>query len=128
MQEKSRSFEIVEYEELTYQKVKEFLVSHSFKLNPSQRKISFPKIMRIHKRYQHGARYSEIKVREDGCISDGHHRFISLALLKIEAETIPAGENITKEELLDWKDIILDEIDYDTLAMRRHYEKQYDQG
>lgn len=100
MREKFQPLEISNHVELTYEHVQLFLTSNSFKFRPSQLKISYPKIVRIHRRYMDGARYSEIKIRKDGGISDGHHRFISLALLNVDANTVPAGEHITKEELL----------------------------
>lgn len=114
-------------EELTFEKVEEFIKSSSFKFKPEQAKISYPIITRIHRRYIEGARYSEIKVSGDGVISDGHHRFISLTLLNANIQTIPAGENSKKINKLTWKDVILDKTDYDSWSLKRHYEKEYDE-
>lgn len=112
--------------ELTFQKVEEFIKSNSFQFEPDQAKISFPIIARIHRRYMEGARYSEIKIRNNRVIVDGHHRFISLALLNAEIQTVPAGENATIENKLTWKDVILDDTDFDSWSWKRHYEKKFD--
>ncbi|MNJ88818.1 hypothetical protein D3C87_63750 [compost metagenome] len=68
---------------ITYQQVKLFIETNSIKFNPSQNKISYPIIVRIHKRLQQGHRFGNIKVHNT-TINDGHHRFISLSLLEMK--------------------------------------------
>jgi hypothetical protein len=111
--------------ELNYDSVSRFIQTTPLKFKPGQTKISYPIITRIHRRYQEGARFSEIKVQEDGVISDGHHRFISLSLLNVDVQTVRAGENSTQKECFEWKDVHLDENDYDTTALKKHYEHFY---
>jgi hypothetical protein len=113
--------------ELNYDTVSRFIQTTPLKFRPAQTKISYPIITRIHRRYQEGARYSEIKIQEDGVISDGHHRFISLSLLNVDIQTVHAGENSTKKESFEWKDVHLDENDYDSWAWQKHFEKEYDE-
>lgn len=115
-------------EELTFEKVEDFIKSNAFKFKPDQAKISYPIITRIHRRYIEGARYSDIKVRHDGVISDGHHRFISLSLLNVDVHASPAGENSTKQTSISWGDVLLDENDFDSWAQKRYYEKEYDES
>ena len=111
--------------ELNYDSVSLFIQTTPLKFKPGQTKISYPIITRIHRRYQEGARFSEIKVQEDGVISDGHHRFISLSLLNVDVQTVCAGENSTPKECFEWKDVHLDENDYDSKALKKHYEHFY---
>lgn len=90
--------------------------------------ISYPIITRIQRRYIDGARYSDIKIQEDGVISDGHHRFISLSLLHADVKTVLAGQNSTKRISLEWKEVLLDDTDHDSSWMKLKYRKQYDEG
>lgn len=113
-------------QEITFEEVKLFIeTNNSLKFNPGQRKISYPIIVRIHKRLQEGHRFSNIKVHGN-IISDGHHRFISLSLLEMDVNLDIAGENITKQEEIAWKDVKLDYEDYDTEKQREEYYKKYD--
>lgn len=114
--------------ELNYDSVSRFIQTTPLKFTPGQRKISYPIITRIHRRYLEGARYSEIKIQEDGVISDGHHRFISLSLLNVSIPTVQAGENATKKDTFEWKDVHLDENDHDSWAWKKHFEKHYDEN
>lgn len=111
--------------EITFEQVKLFIETIPLKFNPSQNKISYPIIVRIHKRLQEGHRFSNIKVHNN-TIKDGHHRFISLSLLNKEISHDNAGENITKQIELTWSDVELDYEDYDTEKQKQEYSKRYD--
>lgn len=111
--------------ELTYVEVKLFMETNCLKFKPGQDKISYPIIVRIHKRLQEGHRFSNIKVLND-VINDGHHRFISLCLLKMEINYTPAGENTSRQKSFDWKDVELDTCDYDTDEAKKDYCVKYD--
>jgi hypothetical protein len=111
--------------EITFEQVKLFIETHSLKFNPGQHKISYPIIVRIHKRLQDGHRFGNIKVHNN-IINDGHHRFIGLSLLNMEVSHDIAGENITKQDEITWKDVKLDYEDYDTDKQREEYSKKYD--
>jgi len=111
--------------EITYEQVKLFIEENSLKFNPSQNKISYPVIVRIHKRLQEGHSFGNIKVHNN-TISDGHHRFISLSLLNMDVIHDKAGENTTKREEIKWQDVELDSDDYDSELQREEYRKRYD--
>ena len=111
--------------DITYQQVKLFIETNSLKFNPGQNKISYPIIVRIHRRLQEGHSFSNIKVHND-TINDGHHRFISLCLLNMEIFHDAAGENMTKQSEITWKDVELDYEDYDTENERVEFSKRYD--
>ena len=59
---------------IKYEDVQMFLDAAKLPFLPSQIKISFPIIVRIHRRLQQGKRFNRIKVTNAGIISDGHHR------------------------------------------------------
>ncbi|ASS48845.1 MAG: hypothetical protein A3D31_06110 [Candidatus Fluviicola riflensis] len=111
--------------EITYDQVKLFIKTYPLKFNPGQNKISYPIIVRIHKRLQEGHSFSNIKV-QNNIINDGHHRFISLSLLDLEISHDMAGENIAKQLPIEWKDVELDSEDYDTEKQRKEYNERYD--
>jgi len=111
--------------EITYEQVKLFIETNSLKFNPSQHKISYPIIVRIHKRLQEGHRFNNIKVHNN-TINDGHHRFISLSLLNMDVTHDVAGENTTKQAEIAWRNVKLDFEDYDTEQQKEEYSKRYD--
>ncbi len=110
--------------EITYEEVKEFLFEKEFDYQPGQIEISFPILMRIHKRLQQGNSFNAIKTR-NGRIVDGHHRYICHQLLNIIPETIMGGENSSKFEFT-WKQIYLTKDDYDDADTRRLFAERYD--
>ena len=112
---------------VTYEQVKLFIQTNSLKFNPGQNKISYPIIHRIHKRLQEGHRFGNIKVHNN-TINDGHHRFICLSLLNMDIDHDIAGENITKQAEITWKDVALDIEDYDTEKEKAEYTKRYDKS
>ena len=112
---------------ITYSEVKKFIKNNKFHLNPNQRAVSYPIIERIHRRYQQGHRFSDIKVDRDTII-DGHHRFISLSLLGVKPEETDGGENTTKKQPIKWSSVTIDKNDWDSWIMFRSYEKRYDEG
>lgn len=116
----------MDLEEITYNQVKQFLSLNNFPFTAGQRKVSFPVIQRIHRRYQEGHRFAHIKIREGVTICDGHHRFISLSLAGGEIETVPAGENVTKQPHFEWCNVELDHDDFDTKVEKKLYEERYD--
>lgn len=111
---------------ITYDEVEKFLKTEQLSLKPGQSRVSFPIIARIHRRLQEGHEFSHIKVIND-VISDGHHRFICHSLLKKEIYWDAAGENTTEQTIVEWKDIELDAIDYDTPKQKEEYRVRYDQ-
>ncbi|WP_341903669.1 hypothetical protein [Fluviicola taffensis] len=111
--------------EINFEQVKLFIETNPLKFNPSQKKISYPIIVRIHKRLQEGHNFSNIKVLNN-TINDGHHRFISLSLLNMEICHDVSGENSTKQLEITWKDVELDSVDYDTEKQKEEFSKRYD--
>ena len=111
--------------EINFEQVKLFIETKPLKFNPSQSKISYPIIVRIHKRLQEGHVFSKIKVHNN-TIHDGHHRFISLSLLNMEIHYDIAGENTTKQAKIIWKNVELDSADYDTEKQKEEFSKRYD--
>lgn len=117
--------EVVKLITVTYEDVSRFMKENTLKYRPNQGSVSYPIITRIHRRFQEGHRFSGIKVA-NGTISDGHHRFIALSLLNENIETVPAGENMTKKEPLEWQEVLLVKTDSDGWAKRIGYAKRYD--
>lgn len=113
--------------DITFQQVKLFIETNPLKFNPGQNKISYPIIVRIHKRLQEGHSFGNIKVHNN-TINDGHHRFISLSLLNMEIFHDPAGENTTKPAEITWMDVKLDYEDYDTEEERKNFSSRYDKS
>lgn len=84
--------------------------------------ISFP-IQRIHRRLQHGKRFSSIKVH-DNIITDGHHRYICLCLLDIEIEISKGGRNPSSDGF-EWKTVNVETADYDSEKDVQRYLELY---
>jgi hypothetical protein len=110
--------------EITHEEVEKFLLETEFDHKPGQGKISFPVIQRIHRRLQQGNSFGAIKIC-DGIIVDGHHRYISHKLLKLNPETVPGGANSEYIEYV-WTKINLVSIDYDSDEMKQDFEERYD--
>jgi hypothetical protein len=111
--------------EITFEQVKLFIETKPLKFKPGQSKISYPIIVRIQRRLQDVHSFSNIKVHNN-TINDGHHKFISLSLLNMEIFHDAAGENLTKQAEITWKDVKLDYEDYDTEKQRQEFSKRYD--
>ncbi len=113
------------FEIITLETVTKFLTDSSLNLEPSQDKVSFPILERIHRRLSNGKKFNPIKV-VNGKISDGHHRFICLSILGIDVATIDGTENTTHKVSFKWSDMTLETIDYDTPEEIEAYAKEYD--
>jgi len=109
---------------ITKAEVEFFLTQTEFELKPGQGAISFPIIERIHRRLQQGKRFSSIKVN-DGIITDGHHRYICLKILDLDLEESKGGKNPSAEGF-EWKELNIEDVDYDTEADIKRYEELYD--
>jgi len=115
----------ITYKEITYEDVEAYLGNCSLEIKPGQKKVSYPIIKRIHRRLQDGHTFSNIKIANN-VIDDGHHRFVSLSLLGMDINSVPAGENLTEEEKIEWSDVRLIKTDYDTKEERDGYVERYD--
>lgn len=113
------------FEIITLETVTSFLSDNSLQFEPSQQKVSFPVLERIHRRLFNGKVFSPIKVTE-GKIIDGHHRFICLSLLGMEVVTVIASENATHKSQFSWTEMTIDAIDYDKPEEIEAYAQQYD--
>jgi ParB-like chromosome segregation protein Spo0J len=60
----------------------------------------------------------------EGVIVDGHHRYICLTILGMEVETIQGGKNVSLKSDCAWKDLSVQEDDYD----REHEKRQFDKN
>lgn len=109
---------------ITKEELENFIRKHPFPLKPGQSKISFPLVARIHNRIQMGYEFDPIRVNE-GMIVDGHHRYICLTILGMEVETIQGGKNTSFDIECTWKDLSIQEEDYDDEYKKRQFEKDF---
>jgi hypothetical protein len=97
--------------DLTKDKVKDFLVSNTFEYKATQNKLSFPILLRIYKKLKIGVKFSEIKIG-DKLVIDGHHRYLASILADVEIATLPSHRT-TATKILEWCDIEIDNEDWD---------------
>ena len=71
--------------EITEKTIKDFLIENKLDYLPTHSKLSLPIINRIYKKMVNGIKFEAVKVNQDFII-DGHHRYISSKLAKIEIE------------------------------------------
>ena len=71
--------------EITEKTIKDFLIENKLNYLPTHNKLSLPIINRIYKKMVNGIKFEAVKVNQDFII-DGHHRYISSKLAKIEIE------------------------------------------
>ena len=69
--------------EIAAETLENFLKQNTLKYLPTHQKLSLPIINRIYKKMRSGIKFEIIKVHEN-LIIDGHHRYISSELAKIE--------------------------------------------
>ncbi len=83
-------------------------------LRPSQKRISFPIVQRIYKKFKIGLKFDSIQVAEKSVIVNGHHRYLAslLADVKIERVECPltSAKKVTK-----WESVELVDEDWDTV-------------
>lgn len=119
-----KNLNIAQMNEITIECVKQFLSANTLEFEPSQDKISFPILQRIHRRLQMGHVFDPIKVTEKAIISDGHHRFVCLSILGSEVITNKAAAN-HDQLLYNWSDVIVQPNDYDSDEKKQEFEAKY---
>ncbi|MBC7642637.1 MAG: hypothetical protein H7174_09940 [Flavobacterium sp.] len=99
--------------EITDESIKEFLFKEKLDFNPTHSKLSIPVINRIYKKLVNGIRFDEIKVNGN-LIIDGHHRYISSMISKIEIGYRNYPKTSATSEF-DWKEVKFVNEEWDTL-------------
>ena len=81
-------------------------------LKSSHKKLCLPIINRIYKKMINGIKFDDIKVCES-LIIDGHHRYVSSLLAKIQLDTAKSSKTSATYEY-DWVSIEFVEEEWDT--------------
>lgn len=111
--------------DITKEQFESFLQSHTFPLSPNQNKLSYPKLLRIFKRMVNNKPFTAIKVGEEKII-DGHHRYVCAEFLSKDLETTEGGVNISHEVDLSWKEILIEDEDWDHEEDLKAYTDEFD--
>lgn len=97
---------------ITKEQVLKFVSENHIELNSTHQKLCIPIINRIYRKMLVGIKFAEIKVG-NGCICDGHHRYLASLLAKYFIETVPYT-NTSATVIIDWKSVVFEEDDWDT--------------
>jgi hypothetical protein len=104
---------------ISIDEVREFLKSHTFPLQPTQQKICYPIIRRIHRKMQMGVPFENINI-DNLLLINGHHRYICSLLLQLEIGT-NAWKSPSNTIDLKWSDIDIDANDWESIEIiNRH--------
>lgn len=97
---------------ITAEIIKEYFLSNTIELAPSQDRICVPVINRIYQKMVYGIKFDVIKV-VDNLVIEGHHRYISALLAGFEIGRVPGVKtSATKEHT--WETVELVVNDWDT--------------
>ncbi len=80
---------------------------------PSQERVSFPVIVRIHKKMEIGLAFDSIQVSENSIIVNGHHRYLASLFTKAELDNVPCPLTSAKK-VTEWALVELVDEDWDT--------------
>jgi hypothetical protein len=103
--------------DITLEILEELFASRTPSLLATQKRLCLPVINRIYKKMRAGIFFSGIKVH-NGCICDGHHRYIASVLAGYQIDQQP-GVLASAYQKISWKDVIFDHDDWDTFAKIR---------
>ena len=98
--------------EIPSEEIKKVIANREIVLASTHHKLSLPVIKRIYKKMVNGIKFDDIKICEN-LVIDGHHRYISSLLAKIEIGKIKSLKSSATKEF-KWNDIEFDENDWDT--------------
>lgn len=105
--------------------VEEFLKKHDFAFQPNQQKLCYPKLERIYNRMALSKNFPPIKYG-NGKIIEGHHRYICSEILSIDIDFIKGGVNLSFENDYFWKDILIENNEWDSDAKLEDYKIEFD--
>lgn len=94
---------------ISKEQIKDFILGNDLNLVATQKSISAPIINRIYRKMICKVKFNGIKV-VDGCIIDGHHRYIASQLADFNIEKIPWIRPDVKENI-DWKLVVITDLD-----------------
>ena len=100
-------------EEITLETIEELFQSGSLDLIATQPGVCLPMLQRIGKKMQLGIQFDNIRVNQSRIV-DGHHRYICSRILNIDIEINNNYPIPSTAENHDWKDLVIDEFDYET--------------
>lgn len=84
-----------------------------YSLIATYKRLSLPIINRIYKKMIHGIKFEDIKTY-DKLIIDGHHRYVSSLLAKVELDEAKSSKTSATIEY-DWNDVEFVKEEWDTL-------------
>jgi hypothetical protein len=99
-------------EGMTREDILDSIESCNSKLKATQKRLSIPIVIRLCRKMRAGIKFPSIQV-SDGVICNGHHRYVASALASVEIEIVPYD---FKAEVINWKSIEFDDLDWDTEA------------
>ena len=98
--------------QITIEYITNFIKENEIKLTSTHHKLCVPIINRLCQKMWSGIKFDEIKECE-GLIIDGHHRYLSSLITKIEVGVVPSHKTSATVQY-NWVDIEFDENDWDT--------------
>lgn len=99
---------------ITIDFLKDFIKSNTIPFKATQQRLCIPIISRMCQKMLHGIMFDDIKICE-GIIIDGHHRYLSALIMKVQLGQVPGSATSATEEF-EWHLIEFDEEDWDTSA------------
>lgn len=97
----------------------EIMNSGQLELGSTHQNLSLPIIERIYKKMKLNLSFGSIQV-VDGIIINGHHRYLASKLANFPLDQVPGSKSIAKE-LYDWKNVLLEDDDWDTEQELNHW-------
>ena len=98
---------------------RELLAAGNFTLQPTQNKLCFPILQRIHYKMKIGVPFENINVHE-GLLINGHHRYICSLLLKLTLNINPWSSPL-QTTIYKWPEIQIEINDWESIEIiKRH--------
>jgi hypothetical protein len=97
---------------ITKKAIKTFLATNYLQFKPTHQKLSLPIINRIYKKMANGIKFDNIKTC-DHLIIDGHHRYVSSLIAKVEIKNSKYPKTIATIEH-EWETVVFTETEWDT--------------
>ncbi len=93
----------------------DLLNSGNFHFQPTQKKLCFPIIQRIHHKMKIGVKFENINVNDD-LIINGHHRYVCSLLLKKTLSTNSWPRSLN-DPIYQWLEIEIDSVDWESIDL-----------
>lgn len=101
------------YGKITAENILKHLEEDNIDLHSTHDKLSIPIINRIYKKMKNGIKFESIKVNGD-LIIDGHHRYVSSVLSKIEDLEAVSYPRTSATKKYEWSEVDFTDEEWDT--------------